>query len=346
MDCCILDPLEWAEAQFGGCDFGDVRLTKRLVTYAASTVTRPDAPTPQQTREWKDCKATYRFMDNAKVSFEKIIEPHCCQTRAHSSSGVWLSLCDTTEVAYSLKRTVKGLGPTGNGTGRGFFLHTSFFVRADSDEISGIGAQELFYRKPKPPEDTSGKRKKRKRESEVWGRVVDQVGHPAAGATIIHVCDRAADDFEFYCHCLKNEASWVVRAQHLNRKIRPVDRLNPENPRANATLKLQDYVNTLPPVGNYELHLRANKDQPARTAQVEIRIGSVWVPRTCPCSPWVKKYGARFIRMDAVEVREIDAPKNTEPLHWTLLTDSRLDKFEDAWTVISYYRLPWPQIRW
>jgi hypothetical protein len=337
MDCCILDSQEWAEAHFGGCEFGDKRLTKRLVAYAASAVPRPDAATPQQTRQWKDCKATYRFMDNPKVSFEQIVEPHCRRTREHAATGVWLSLCDTTEASFSIKRTIEGLGPVGNGGGRGFFLHTSFFVRADSDEIAGIGAQELFYRKPKPPGDTSGKRKKRKRESEVWGRIVDQVGQPASGASIIHVCDRAADDFEFYCHCSINQAGWIVRAQHLNRKIRPVDRLCPESPQAHTPQKLQDYVDTLPSVGSYELHLRANNNQPARIAQVEVRIGSIWVPRPCPCSPWVKKNGPKFIPMDVVEVREIQAPKNVAAVHWVLLTNSCVNDFEDAWTVIGYY---------
>lgn len=337
MESCILDPQEWAEAHFGECDFGDARLTKRLLNYAAATVVRPNEATPQQARAWKDCKATYRFMDNRKVSFEKIIAPHCRRTREHAQSGVWLSICDTTELSFALKRSIKGLGPTGNGVGQGFFLHSSFFVADGSDEIVGLGGQELYYRKPKPPGDTSRKRKKRKRESEVWGRVADQVGHPAPGATIIHVCDRGADDYEFYCHCLQNETGWLVRAQHLTRKIYPVDPQNPENHRANESQALRDYVATLESLGSYQLHLRATKDHPPRTAKIEVRRGSIWMPRTSPCSPWVKKHGPGQILMDVVEVREIAPPKNVEPLHWLLLTDSRVANFDEAWTVIGRY---------
>ncbi len=337
MESCVLDTQEWAETHFGNCDFGDARLTKRLVNYAAATAVRPNETTPQQARSWKDTKGAYRFMDNPNVSFEKIIQPHCRRTRELAKSGIWLSICDTTELSFSLKRKVKGLGPVGNGVGRGFFLHSSFFVSADSDEIVGLGGQELYYRKPKPPGDTSRKRKKRRRESEVWGRVADQVGAPASGARIIHVCDRGADDYEFYCHCLQNTSGWVVRAQHLPRKIRPVDSLQPENHRANEPQKLGEYVASCELMGTYDLNLRATKKHPPRTAKIEVRHGSIWMPRTSASSPWVKKHGPRYIRMDVIEVREICAPKKIEPLHWVLLTDSRVKTFEDAWTVIGYY---------
>jgi len=337
MECCFVDPQEWAEANFSECDFGDKRLTKRLVNYAAAIAARPDLATPQQTREWKDCKGIYRFMNNDKVTVEKIIETHCRRTRSHARTGVWLSICDTTEVDYTSRKDVEGLGPIGNGIGRGFMLHSSIFVAAESDEIVGLGGQELFYRKPKPANDNSQRRKKRARESEVWGRLADQVGSPADGATIIHVCDRAADDFEVFCHCLKNGAGWIVRAQHLARRIRPFDALAPDNPQAVATQSLQDYVNSLTLLGTYELHLRATKTQPARIATIEVRRGSIWMPRTTPCSAWVKKNGPQFIRMDVVEVREVGSGKNVEPLYWVLLTHSRVKDFEDAWVVISYY---------
>ena len=126
MESCILDTQQWAEAHFVECDFGDKRLTRRLVNDAAATAVRPNEMTPQQTRSWKDTKGAYRFMDNKKVSFEKIIQPHCKRTRAYVKSGVWLSLCDTTELSFSLKRKIKGLGLVGNGFGRGFFCTARF----------------------------------------------------------------------------------------------------------------------------------------------------------------------------------------------------------------------------
>ncbi len=53
MDSYIFDPREWAEANFGGCEFGDKRLTDCLVDYAESVSVRPDESTPHQRKEGK-----------------------------------------------------------------------------------------------------------------------------------------------------------------------------------------------------------------------------------------------------------------------------------------------------
>ena len=132
-------------------------------------------------------------------------------------------------------------------------------------------------------------------------------------------------------------ASRNLQEIHLSRKIRPVDFLQPENHRANEQQKLGEYVASCELMGTYDLNLRATKKHPPRTAKLEVRHGSIWMPRTSASSPWVKKNGPRYIRMDVIEVREICASKKIEPLHWVLLTDSRVKTFEDAWTVIGYY---------
>src|SRR5262245_60666863 len=52
---------KWAQEQFGACELGDRRRTKRLVKFAAQAATMPDASTPKQTEGWSDCKAAYRL---------------------------------------------------------------------------------------------------------------------------------------------------------------------------------------------------------------------------------------------------------------------------------------------
>ena len=146
-----------------------------------------------------------------------------------------------------------------------------------------------------------------------------------------------ADDFEYYCHCLASGTGWVVRAKVLSRRVRPFDPKQPETQQAQATESLVDCVAAQKPLGTYMLELKANKSQPARTATVEVRSGSIWMPRPSATSPWVKKHGPRFIRMDVIEVREVNTPKKCEPLHWVLLTDMRVAGFDRACEVIGYY---------
>lgn len=336
MDSYVLDVDLWAQQNFGDCDFNDQRLTDRLVRYATAVAHKPDDLTPQQTQSWKECKAVYRLMDNEKVTFSKIIQPHCERTRRQASSGVWLSICDTTEISFRPRRTIDGLRPVGNGTGQGFYLHTSLLVSDTGDEIVGIAGQELFYRIDAKEKENTAKRKQRERESEVWGRVVDSIGSPHSGASIIHVCDRGADDYDFYCHLVQNQVGWVVRASRLNRKVF-CQLLESEPEKAGKSQSLESILEVQPSLGTYELALKANGKQPARVAKVEVRCSNIWMPRPVACSPQAKQHGPASIAMGVVEVREIKPKKGVDPLRWVLYTHEQVQTFEDGWRVISRY---------
>src|SRR2546422_7720987 len=47
---------DWAQEQFGKCELGGKRRTKRAVKIAAQAAAMPDAGTPQQTEGWGDFK--------------------------------------------------------------------------------------------------------------------------------------------------------------------------------------------------------------------------------------------------------------------------------------------------
>ncbi len=210
---------QWAEEQFGQCDLGDKRRMKRLVKYAAQAAADPSSSTPKQTESWKDCKAAYRLIDNDDVNFAAITAPHFAATRARTE-GTWLVISDTTETHFPGAQ-VQGLGPTGDGGGRGFLLHSALMVRADGQEIAGLAAQVIRYRRKVKKEVNGAKRLRRKdRESVIWGQVIDQVGPAPPGVRYIHVFDRGGDQFELYCRILLTHAGWVGRAAQLKRKIR------------------------------------------------------------------------------------------------------------------------------
>lgn len=343
MDTCVWEALAWAEANFGKCDFGDERLTRRLIKIGERCAASPDGSTPKQTEIWADCKAAYRFMDNDKVSFDKTVGPHCVRTRKLAKQGTWLSLCDSTELSFSRKREIDGLGKTGDNTGQGFFLHSSLLVSDQGEEVLGLGGQELYYRIPGRRHETNTQRKKRKRNSEVWGRIVQQVGTPQPGARIIHVCDRAADDYELFTHCLLQQTGWVVRAQHFSRKIHAAMAHDTETPKKGAEIHhLKDFIGSQPVAGTYELNIPARQGCKARTAQIEVRIGNIWMPRSPIASPWLKQHGPRFIKMGVVEVQEIGMKKKSaRPVYWVLLCDEVMKTFDDAWRAIGRYEKRW-----
>ena len=285
---------EWSQEQFGRCELGDRRRTARLVRYAAQAAADPSSSTPRQTESWDDCKAAYRLIENEDVTFAAVTAPHYQVTRARVE-GTWLLISDTTETHFSGKH-VRGLGPTGNGRGRGFLLHSSLMVRPDGREIVGLAGQVIHYRRPVKREPGGAQRVRREdRESVIWSQVVDQIGAAPQGVRFLHVFDRGGDQFELYCRMARHDTGWVVRACQLTRHI-----LTPERRR----IKLADYLADLPLAGTYTLNLPANQHQMARTAEMEVRFGLLTIPRPKYISKWVKECGIEEITMWVVETRK------------------------------------------
>ena len=154
---------------------------------------------------------------------------------------------------------------------------------------------------------TSARRKKKlERETDVWGRVIDRVGRPPARARFIHVCDRGADNFDIYCHLLEQQAGWVIRAAQLERLVRDD---------AGGQCSLDDVLREKAPIGSYQLDVRANREQPARTAQIEIRRARIMMPRPkAGVSRYVRASGVKEITMWVVEAREVNPPRGAERL--------------------------------
>lgn len=326
-----LDTKKWAQQQFGECDLGDRRRTKRLVKMAEQIANHPAGSFPDQMEHWGDVKAAYRLFGREDVTFEAVASPHWEAARRREP-GRYLILNDTTEIDFGKDRKVEGLGPTGKGTGRGFLLHNGLMVDAEHKAVLGLAGQRIHYRKPASKKENSSQRLQRRRESEVWGRLIDQIG-PAQGETqFVHVCDRGADNFEVFCHLVKNRCDWVIRTCSMHRIILTA---------GNERMPLSAFLETLPVVGEYELHVRSRNNQPARAARLEVRIGAIRMPVPRQKSPYVRKLRPQPIPMWVVWVREVDGPKGVEPIEWVLYTSLPVTTFEDAWRIIEYYEARW-----
>jgi hypothetical protein len=317
----------WAEQQFASCDLGDRRRTGRVVKMAAQFAADPSGSTPAQTENWSDCKAAYRLFDSEDVTFASLATPHWQATRARQP-GHYLLIGDTTVVSFGAKRKISGLNPVGDGPHLGFLLHSALMVDPKTEEVFGLAAQTIHHRQKVPKGETFRERLARDRESRVWGDVIELVGPPPEGTTFTHVFDRGADNFEVYCRLVLNRDHWVVRAAQLRRNI-----VTPNG----TTEQLGKYVDSLPVSGTYDLEVRANTKQPARTAKVEVRVGSLQMPAPRDCGHFVRECGIATIDMNVVEVREVNPPKGVAPLRWVLLTSHRVASFDEAWEIIGYY---------
>lgn len=322
-----LDVAQWAEQQFGGCDLGDARRTRRAVRTAALFAVNPSGSTPEQTETWDDCKAAYRLFDNRAVSFAGLAGPHWERTRVRTS-GHYLLLSDTTTISFDGRRQISGLGIVSRGHTQGFMLHSALMADANDGQIIGLAGQTIHYRQRVPKKEKRSASLQRARESEIWGQVITAVGAvPNEQVRWTHVCDRGADNFEVYCHCLLQGVDWVVRARGLTRKV-VVD---------GKVLPLGEYLTTLPVAGTYELEVPANTEQVARTATVEVRFGMLGLSMPHQCGRFTRACGIAFLTMNVIEVKELDPPPGQKPLHWVLSTSHEVTSWEQALTVIGYY---------
>jgi hypothetical protein len=327
-----LEPAVWSEKQFGNCDLGDERRTQRLVRYAQQMAEKPDASTPRQTEDWAGCKAVYRLFDRPEVTFESVTSTHYQNTRT-LPSGRYLVISDTTEIDFGYKSERQGLGPLTATHRRGFFLHSALVIDAESHQVMGLGMQELWAR-------AAGKRKrvnrvncrKRPTESEVWGRVIDEVdglGQDIQGIQFIHVCDRGADNFDVFAHLHLKSDSWVIRAAQLKRKLRTAD---------GTVLKLDEILAAATLKGSYQIWVSANKKQEARWAHVEVRSTSVMMLRPREgATAFVMDNEICEVPTNIVEVLEVKAPKGSAALRWVLYTHESVASFEDCIAVVEHY---------
>lgn len=322
-----LDVSKWSEEQFGRCDLGDARRTRRAVRTAELFAANSGGSTPLQTETWAACKAAYRLFDNEDVTFAGLAGPHHADTRARTS-GHYLILGDTTFIRFDGFRQISGMGIVTGGNSQGFLLHSGLMVDAGDGEIIGLAGQRIRYRHRVPKKEKQRRRLARERESEIWGAVLDDIGPPPNEAVrFTHVCDRGADNFEVYCHCLLQGVDWVIRAAKLTRKIVV----------AGETLPLAAHLQTLPVGGTYEIQVHANENQTARTAKVEVRCGALGLPAPVQSGRFTRECGISFLTTNVIEVREIAPPAGQTPLQWVLYTSHAVTSREEAWEVIGYY---------
>jgi len=153
---------------------------------------------------------------------------------------------------------------------------TDFWRKTHDD---GIRHNGHYYFESVTGDFTASQRLKRKRESQVWGRVIDDIGKPKDGTDYVYVCDREADNFEVFCHLEQQNSGWVIRVKAKNRRLLTVQ---------GESITLGGLLEHLTVCGHYDLTLRARPDQAARTARIEVSTGQALIPVPRQKSPWIR----------------------------------------------------------
>lgn len=326
---------KWAVETFGSAELGDPRRTDRLVKMATALAENPAVSLPKSMRNWGDTLAAYRFLGNEAITHEQILAPHWMQTRQEAMQWKRVLLAaDTTDINLSTHKTTMGAGPIGRGnTARGFFVHTVLAMDADTQQLLGCLYQEPFIRQPAPKKETKAQRNKRTRESQVWERSVQAMGTVPEHQQWIYVGDRGSDIYTFWQACEQWGYDFVIRLAQ-DRRVLLEEEAEDDDP---TSYHLKTLARSLPAQDGRVLQVPAQHQRPARQAFVQIGWQQV---RLQPPTHASKK-DQTAITAWVLHVWEPQPPTETEPLEWLLITTLPVQKAEEAWERVKWYKWRW-----
>lgn len=349
LSCC--QTKEWSEETFGGSALGDVRRSQRAAAVARAMSEQPGRSIPDLFQTPYEVKAAYSLFGRREATADALQGPHRRAVAAALGAPGRTSLLleDTSDMSWTNKKPIAGLGPIANGKQRqqGFLLHSALAVawtapvpgdapgRRAPLEVLGLADQLYEIRQARPQGERRGaslKRQGRPRESQLWSAMGRRLGPAPPEARWERVCDRAADIYEFLVECQELGHGHIVRAAQ--------DRILEDEAGRRCADSLFATARKAPALGAFELPLRARPNQPARLAR--LALCAVAVRLRAPQRPGHASGSLAPVACTVVRVFEPNPPPEVkEPLEWILLYDRAVCAFEEALEVALKYSARW-----
>lgn len=315
---------------FGDVNLGDQRRTKRLVDSAAKIAAHPEKPF-NQIFDWNDLRGFYRLCNQEVASLSVVQEPHWQQTRREMTKHpVVLILHDTSELDFTGHSALQGIGPIGDGHGRGFLQHNSLAVVPEPKQVLGLAYQQLYIRKEAPKDEHTAKRKRRDRESVLWLNGINATGRPPEGCRWVDVGDRGADIYEAMVASQAQGHDFLFRVTQ-NRQVWTT-------PEREELTTLRDYACGLASQGRDTVEIPARGGRPGREAEVELAAAPVWIPAP---SGTLNRSGQPVVAAWVVRIWEVNPPAGVEPLEWILITSVPTVTVEEMRERRDWYACRW-----
>ncbi len=342
----------WGAEEFAEAELGDVRLNSRLICLCSRFSETPESPINQACKNWAETKAAYRFFKNKNVAAEAVFSVHWRKTvdRIKGHNAI-LALQDTSYLVYTSHGATTGLGSISLKKGKnidriyskGLILHTCLGVTTDGLPL-GLLDQQIFARELRNKE--AGKARPNdilpieEKESYRWLTALKNANKGIKATKVITVCDREADFYDLFREAQDLSAPILVRAS-TNRPINRRSRYTNKD-----TAKLWEYMTEQSAIGTWEVAIakrgktKHNNPRDCRVATVEVKLGNFLLN---PPRNHIKHRIEQLpdISMTAVYVREINVPEEEDTVEWMLLTNLKVDSFEDACEKVNWYAMRW-----
>jgi IS4 transposase len=322
-------------------DFGDKRLSKRLVRLAEQMAKAPDRSFPKAAGSEAALEATYRFLGNESVTPAAVLEPHVRATVSRcASAGAVVVAHDSSEFRFSSERA--GLGRVAGDTTHGFLGHFALAVAAcDRAPLGVLGTETIFRARASRTPRHCERRPMEDKESRRWVDLVRRAdAELGEGVSAVHVMDREADGYELLAALVAEGRRFVVRLQF--------DRATDT---ALGRGRISDVLRGKRTLLTRAVTLSARsprpRDPPSRSKKHPYRRERSATLSVSACSVAIRRpvhLGARVpecLRLNVVRVHEKKASRGIDPIEWRLVTTEPVETSEDVAAVIDAYRARW-----
>lgn len=346
----------WSAAELGSAEFGDRRLSARLVAISGSFAASPASSLPTACGSPAATKAAYRYFGNARVSPEAILSPHIARTAeridalevpAAAERRCVLVPQDTTSLHFG-KQGVRDLGYLETAGRRGIFLHTALAISTEGD-VLGVLAQRQWVR----DDATYGKKAQRKdtpsqqKESDIWRQIRDTARQALPDEVqMISLMDREADIFTLLAAPRALHTDYIIRVAQKRRTVRSAaDTVATAEMAATGDVLLtrgaliERLEATAPIIRAMPVEIGRAAERPARTAMLSVRQLEVEIP--APQRRAVETEVLHPVTVRVLLVREEQPPAGQAAIEWVLVTTLALASIDEAMLCVRYYSTRW-----
>lgn len=314
--------------ELGTIDLGDARLNRRARRLLQSLGDKPMPSIPAACGGWAETQAAYRLFDNPKVSADAVLAPHSQRTveRMGAHPRV-LCIQDTSELDYTGKPSMQGLGPLNLELRRGLYLHPTLALTPDRLCLGLLDAYTWTREPGSLGQDKDPNRPLEDKESVRWVdgyRRVNELAETLGDTRLTYVADREADIFDLFVEapCPETAADWLVRGQH-NRVL------------ADGRT-LRQHLAAAPVLTETTFERPASHGVKARVVHQQIKALRLNLP-----APRRPDRQLPDVEVTALLATEPHPPAGEQPVEWLLLTNLPVDTPAQALEKLSWYLCRW-----
>jgi hypothetical protein len=342
----------WVIDEMKTVDLHEKRLNDRLRQVLSQLSAQPTASIPAACGGRAEMVAAYRFFENEKATFDKILQPHRDATKQRMGAQPVVVLAqDTSEIDVTRpEQQVSGAGPLDGDTRRGALLHLMHAFTPDGTPLGAVYGTAWVREEERVCKPLSRAQRAavpiEEKESNRWVVAFQQAREQARdcpSTKFVCVADSEADIYEYLAEGMRepHTVSWIVRACQ-NRALLCGDGQNA------AEKYVREYVLQQPVLFQKTIPVRGRKAkvscetrgrrQPRQSREAEVAVRAACLTLR---PPWRADRKLPTLTVNVVLVSELHPPSGDEPVEWMLITDLPIDTVEQVRQVIQYYCVRW-----